>query len=37
MRKLMDSGRLNQLGWQVQMGLKDGLGRAYLDFMNFKL
>jgi len=32
MRKLMDSGRLNQLGWQVQMGLKDGLGRAYLDF-----
>jgi len=34
MRKLMDSGRLNQLGWQVQMGLKDGLGRAYLDFMN---
>ena len=36
MRKLMDSGRLNQLGWQVQMGLKDGLGRAYLDFKNFK-
>jgi len=35
MRKLMDSGRLNQLGWQVQMGLKDGLGRAYLDFKNF--
>ena len=34
MRKLMDSGRLNQLGWQVQMGLKEGLGRAYLDFMN---
>ena len=35
MRKLMDSGRLNQLGWQVQMGLKEGLGRAYLDFKNF--
>lgn len=37
MRKLMDSGRLNQLGWQVQMGLKEGLARAYLDFKNFKL
>ena len=35
MRKLMDSGRLNQLGWQVQMGLKEGLGRAYQDFKNF--
>ena len=35
MRKLMDSGRLNQLGWQVQMELKEGLGRAYLDFKNF--
>ena len=35
MRKLMDSARLNQLGWGVKMQLKDGLTSAYQDFKNF--
>ncbi len=35
MRKLMDSSRLNKLGWKVNMQLKDGLTSAYLDFKNF--
>jgi GDP-L-fucose synthase len=32
-RKLMDSGRLNSLGWQAQVGLKDGLTKAYQDYL----
>ena len=36
MRKLMDSGRLNQLGWNVRVQLKDGLTSAYQDFKSFK-
>ncbi len=32
-RKLMDSGRLNSLGWQAQVNLKDGLTRAYQDYL----
>jgi len=32
-RKLMDSTRLNNLGWQAQVGLEDGLARAYEDFL----
>ncbi|MGE0011519.1 MAG: GDP-L-fucose synthase family protein [Azoarcus sp.] len=32
-RKLMDSGRLNALGWQAQMGLEAGLHMAYQDFL----
>ncbi|QNB05723.1 GDP-L-fucose synthase [Herbaspirillum frisingense] len=32
-RKLMDSGRLNSLGWQAKIGLEDGLRRAYDDFL----
>ena len=32
MRKLMDSSRLNQLGWQSTMALYDGLKAAYEDF-----
>jgi GDP-L-fucose synthase len=32
MRKLMDSSRLNQLGWNPSTSLRDGLGRAYQDF-----
>lgn len=36
MRKWMDSGRLNQLGWSVQMQLKDGLANAYQDFKSFQ-
>ena len=32
-RKLMDSGRLNALGWQAQVSLRDGLALAYQDFL----
>jgi GDP-L-fucose synthase len=32
-RKLMDSGRLNNLGWKVQVNLKDGLIKAYQDYL----
>ncbi len=31
-RKLMDSGRLNALGWQAQVTLADGLALAYQDY-----
>jgi GDP-L-fucose synthase len=32
-RKLMDSARLNALGWQAKVGLEAGLEKAYEDFM----
>lgn len=32
-RKWMDSTRLNNLGWQAQVNLRDGLARAYKDFL----
>ena len=32
-RKLMDSRRLNSLGWQAQVNLKDGLTKAYQDYL----
>jgi GDP-L-fucose synthase len=32
-RKLMDSLRLNKLGWQAKVSLKDGLALAYQDFL----
>jgi GDP-L-fucose synthase len=32
-RKLMDSGRLNSLGWNAQVNLKDGLTKAYHDYL----
>ena len=32
-RKLMDSTRLNSLGWQAKVALQDGLARAYDDFL----
>jgi GDP-L-fucose synthase len=32
-RKLMDSGRLNSLGWQAQVSLKAGLTKAYQDYL----
>lgn len=32
-RKLMDSSRLFALGWKPQVGLEDGIGRAYADFL----
>jgi GDP-L-fucose synthase len=33
-RKLMDSSRLNALGWQAQVKLEDGLALAYTDFLS---
>lgn len=33
-RKLMDSSRLNALGWHATIELKVGLKRAYEDFLN---
>ena len=32
-RKLMDSSRLNNLGWQPFITLKEGLSRAYADYL----
>lgn len=31
-RKLMDSSRLNALGWHAKVGLQEGLARTYEDF-----
>jgi len=33
-RKLMNSGRLNGMGWQAKVNLKDGLVIAYQDFLS---
>ena len=33
-RKLMDSGRLNALGWRAKVSLEEGLSAAYKDFLN---
>ena len=32
-RKLMDVSRLHALGWQHTTGLRDGIGKAYRDFL----
>jgi GDP-L-fucose synthase len=32
-RKLMDSSRINALGWHAKVTLEDGLKAAYLDFL----
>ncbi len=32
-RKLMDVSRLRALGWAPRVGLEEGLGRAYADFL----
>ena len=32
-RKLLDSGRLNSLGWLPKVGLSTGLASAYADFL----
>ena len=32
-RKLMDSSRLNALGWQAKVALDQGLRQAYQDFL----
>ncbi|MFQ6405244.1 GDP-L-fucose synthase family protein [Methylophilus sp. 'Pure River'] len=34
MRKLMDSSRINHMGWTAKTELKTGLKAAYTDFMN---
>lgn len=34
MRKLMDSSRLNALGWKAKVDLRQGLRFAYADFLN---
>lgn len=31
-RKLMDSSRLNAMGWQPRVGLEEGLARAYAEY-----
>lgn len=36
MRKLMDSSRLNKLGWLASTPLRDGLGSAYQDFKTYE-
>ncbi len=33
-RKLMDSSRINTLGWQPRVDLQQGLAKAYADFLN---
>ena len=33
-RKLMDSSRLEALGWKAEIGLDEGLARAYQDFVS---
>jgi GDP-L-fucose synthase len=33
-RKLMDSGRINALGWRAKVSLEEGLSAAYKDFLN---
>ncbi len=35
-RKLMDSGRLNALGWQAEVALEQGLALAYQDYLEKK-
>ncbi len=35
-RKLMDSSRLNALGWQARVSLEQGLALAYADFLREK-
>jgi GDP-L-fucose synthase len=32
-RKLMDSSRINALGWNPQVELREGIRRAYNDFL----
>ena len=33
-RKLMDSSRINALGWKAQAPFKEGIARAYQDFLS---
>ena len=34
MRKVMDVTRINKLGWQHTMQLKDGIALSYRDMLN---
>jgi GDP-L-fucose synthase len=33
-RKLLDVSRANDLGWKAKIGLEEGIGLAYRDFLN---
>ena len=33
-KKLLDVSRARALGWQAQIGLEDGVGDAYRDFLD---
>jgi GDP-L-fucose synthase len=33
-RKLLDVSRMRELGWQAQVGLREGISRAYHDFLS---
>ncbi len=35
-RKLLDVGRMRNLGWQARTPLRDGIALAYKDFLNQK-
>ncbi|SKA20477.1 GDP-L-fucose synthase [Chitinophaga eiseniae] len=35
-RKLMDVSKLNSLGWKAKIGLKEGIQKAYRDFLQGK-
>ena len=37
MRKLMDSSKMNDMGWGANIDFKEGLARAYADFLKRKL
>jgi len=32
-RKLLDTTRAEQLGWRARIGLREGIGLAYEDFL----
>lgn len=32
-QKLLDVARINELGWQAEIGLREGLGRTYKEFL----
>jgi GDP-L-fucose synthase len=34
MKKLLDSNKINQLGWRAKIALSDGLNKTYLDYLS---
>ena len=32
-RKLLDVSKITALGWRPKVGLREGIGRAYADFL----